>query len=301
VIVAEHGKFLLKRRPQSKKDSDRVAFAHAVQRHLAEKAFPVAALVPVRDDGRTVLELHKHIYECFEFVTGVRYDGSAEATGDAGSQLADLHSHLADFAFRAEPTKGSFHDSSRVRKHLKAAASTKPARPDNQLRAVAEPLMNLYNASCVRVNALGFDSWTPQVVHGDWHPGNMLFAGRKLVAVLDFDSLRLAPAVTDLANGMLQFSIVGGRPNPADWPAYFDQAKMIRFLDGYLQVTELAKTELDSLVDLMIEAIIAEAILPVAATGSFGPASGLDFIKMIQRKAQWLNDNRKKLTEAIES
>ena len=54
-----------------------------------------------------------------------------------------------------------------------------------------------------------------------------------------------------------------------------------------------------NLLDLLIETRIAEAVLPVAATGFFGNLSGLDFLKMIQRKAEWLNKNRKKLTEAI--
>jgi len=161
--------------------------------------------------------------------------------------------------------------------------------------------MGLYNNCSVRVNELGFDSWSEQVVHGDWHPGNMLFSNRKLIAVLDFDSIKFAPTVTDLANGMLQFSIVGDRPNPADWPAYLDQAKLIQFLNGYREVIELEKNQLNSLLDLMIETMIAEAVLPVAATGFFGHLSGLDFLKMIRRKADWLNKNRNKLTKAIEN
>ncbi|MBA7517746.1 Crotonobetainyl-CoA reductase [subsurface metagenome] len=168
-------------------------------------------------------------------------------------------------------------------------------------RHIADALTGLYNSSSVRVNELGFDSWAEQVVHGDWHQGNMLFSKNKLTAVLDFDSVKIAPPVTDLANGMLQFSIVGDRPNPADWPGYLDQAKLVQFLDGYREVIKLDKHKLDSLLDLMIETMIAEAVLPVAATGFFGNLTGLDFLKMIQRKAEWLNKNRKKLTEAISS
>jgi Ser/Thr protein kinase RdoA (MazF antagonist) len=159
--------------------------------------------------------------------------------------------------------------------------------------------MSLYNAASIHVNELGFDSWAEQVVHGDWHPGNMLFSGRRLIAVLDFDSVRIAPAITDLANGMVQFSIVAGRPNPADWPAYPDEAKLAQFLDGYRDEVELEKNELDSLLDLMIETMVAEAILPIAATGLFEHLSGLDFLKMIQRKCQWIDRHRKRLTEAI--
>ncbi|GAG35981.1 unnamed protein product, partial [marine sediment metagenome] len=120
-------------------------------------------------------------------------------------------------------------------------------------------------------------------------------------AILDFDSVRIAPAVTDLANGMLQFSIVGGRPNPADWPDYLDQAKAMQVLNGYRKVIKPPKNQLHSLLDLMIETIIAEAVLPIATTGFFGNLSGDDFLKMILRKAEWLSKNRKKLTEAIEA
>jgi len=303
VIVSQQGKFLLKRRPKTKSELNHTVFAHAVQIHLAKKDFPVASLVPARDGGSTILQVGNHIYELFEFVTGVRYDGSVKATADAGRQLAKLHRALADFAAKSKLSESTFHDSSTVRKHLKTTGAKKTRRPNKKLQETAEVLMTLYNASSVCVNELGFDSWRRQVVHGDWHPGNMLFSRRRLIAVLDFDSLMLAPAVTDLANGMLQFSIVGGRPNPANWPAYLDQAKLVQFLNGYRQVSKLKKSQLDSLLDLMIETMIAEAILPIAATGFFGhlTVTGLDFLKMIRRKVEWLNKNRKKLIEAIGS
>jgi Ser/Thr protein kinase RdoA (MazF antagonist) len=299
VITSEQGKFLLKRRPKGKDDLYRVAFTHAVQTHLAEKDFPVASLMATSDEKNTVLQLDNHIYEFFRFVTGLRYDGSAEATIDTGRQLANFHRYLADFASDWKPLRGSFHDSTTVRRHLKAIGANKVAQPDRKLRKTAETLMELYNSSSVSVSELGFDSWSEQVVHGDWHPGNMLFASDKITAVLDFDSVRIAPRVTDLANGMLQFSIVGSRPNPADWPDYLDQAKLIQFLNGYREVIKLNKNELDSLLDLMIETIIAEAVLPIAATGFFGHLSGADFLKMIQRKAEWLSKNHKKLTQAM--
>ena len=301
VLISEQGKFLLKRRPKGKDDLCRAAFAHAVQSHLATKAFPVTCLLATRDKNNTILQLNHHIYELFKFVTGSRYDGSPEATVDAGRQLAKFHRHLADFAheFALCGLKTGFHDSSTVRRHLKTLGSERMANPNKKLRATAEALMTLYNGSSVCVNELGFDSWQQQVVHGDWHPGNMLFSKHKLTAVLDFDSVRIAPPMTDLANGMLQFSIVGGRPNPADWPDYFDQDKLVQFLNGYRGVNNLDKNKLDSLLDLMIETMIAEAVLPIVATGFFGHLSGTDFLKMILRKANWLNKNHKKLTQAI--
>ena len=61
VVISEQGKFLLKRRPKGKDDLYRVAFAHAVQSHLAQKAFPVTSLLATRDTNETALRLDHHI------------------------------------------------------------------------------------------------------------------------------------------------------------------------------------------------------------------------------------------------
>ena len=127
----------------------------------------------------------------------------------------------------------------------------------------------------------------------------MLFSKRKIAAVLDFDSIRIAPPLTDLANAMLQFSIMGGRPNPADWPDYFDTDKLVQVLNGYRRKIKMSANQIGALLDLMIETMIAEAVLPIAATGFFGHLSGLDFLKMIRRKADWLGKNRDKIAEMV--
>jgi len=298
VIDSRKGRYLLKRRQVRKGDTDRVLFAHAVQAHLAAKGFPTVEVLCTVNGAETILELDGHIYEFFEFVEGSRYDGSTEAVVEAGRRLAQLHRCIADFSLTDESLVGSFHDSSTVRRHLRLVPG-KAAGENTKLRQTGEKLMILYNAASTRVNELGFDSWPRQVVHGDWHPGNMLFSDRELVAVLDFDLVRIAPVVTDLANGMLQFSIVADRPNPVYWPDYLDQAKLVRFLDGYRLVSEPPAEQLKCLPDLMIETIIAEAVLPVVATGFFGNLSGLDFLSMIRRKARWIDRHRDTLAEAI--
>ena len=301
VVVSEQGKFLLKRRPRGRDDLYRVAFAHAVQAHLAESGFPVTSLLASRDEHHTILQLDNHIYELFEFVSGVRYNGSPEAATDAGRRLAEFHRHLSGFTHDWKPQQASFHDSSTVRSHLKTIGSDRTAKPGEKQSATAEMLTVLYNESSIRVNQLGFDSWSRQIIHGDWHPGNMLFCGNKVAVVLDFDSIRVAPPVVDLANGMLQFSIVGGRPSPADWPDYFDRDKLLGFLSGYRCVIPLDRNTLDALTDLMIETMIAEAVLPIAATGFFAHHHGSEFLQMIRRKAEWLNKNRDQLAPLIVS
>ena len=299
IVRADKGTFLLKRRPKGRDDLARVAFAHAVQRHLASRAFPVTSLLMTSDERKTVLNIDNHIYELFTYVSGARCDASPEATEDAGRQLANLHQRLGDFAHDYEPFRGSFHDSSTVRQHLTMIRADKRAGSAVRTAAVTESLLVRYDRSSVRVNKLGYSSWKRQVVHGDWHPGNLLFSNWRVVGVVDFDSIRIAPPVTDLANGMLQFSIVADHPDPKEWPDSFDETRLFQFLRGYREVAKVSKRKLHSLVDLMIEAMIAEAVLPVAATGYFGYHSGVDFLQMIVRKTKWLRRHRKSLTEAM--
>ncbi|MBN1818555.1 MAG: phosphotransferase [Sedimentisphaerales bacterium] len=305
ILITDKEKYLLKRRPKGKDDALMVGFTHAVQSHLQKKDYPVAGLVPTRGNGPTALILNKRTYELFHFIEGVRCDGSPAEVIEAGRQLAIFHKDLADLESDWKPVRQTYHDSGSVRGHLRLIRSDKQLRPNgalessHNLQKTADLLLTHYNHSSTTVNAMGFDSWDGQIIHGDWHPGNLLFADHRMICVLDFDSVKTAPPVTDVANGVLQFSIVGVRPNPADWPAYLDQAKMTQFLEGYREAGFLEDVMLRSLPDLMIEIMIAEAVLPIAATGYFGHHSGLEFLQMIHRKCDWIEENRTLLLDAI--
>ena len=304
LIQTDRGQFLLKRCPRGKDDALHVDFTHAIQEHLRRHDYPVAGLVPTRAKGDTALRAFDGTYELFHYVEGQRCDGSPPAVIEAGRQLALFHQYVRDFKWRWNPTRQTYHDASSVRGNLRTIrAKKRPGKRsgpmDIELPKVADQLLNHYNQSSTAVNTLGFDTWPVQIVHADWHPGNLLFANHHAICVLDFDSVKIAPPITDLANGVLQFSIVGVWPKPADWPAYLDQAKMAYFLEGYRQVEIPSPIMLEALCDLMIEIMIAEAVLPIAATGYFGHHSGLEFLQMIHRKCDWIDRNRRTLMEVI--
>jgi hypothetical protein len=50
---------------------------------------------------------------------------------------------------------------------------------------------------------------------------------------------------------------------------------------------------------LMIEALIAEAVMPIAATGSFGRMEGFRFLQMINRKVRWMQQNGERLLTMV--
>jgi Ser/Thr protein kinase RdoA (MazF antagonist) len=226
VITSDQGTYLLKRRPHGKDDPARVAFAHSVQALLERRSFPVAQLAATRE-GATMLCVDGHLYELFNFVVGTRYDAAAESTLDAGRQLANFHTAAADVIPPWLPAQTIFHDSNNVRRHIAAIAAGSHFEQTAEVNDLVASLNAMYDSSSRNVNDCGFALWRRQMTHGDWHQGNMLFAEGKVVAVLDFDSMKSAPIAMDIANGMLHFSMATGRPNPVDWPDYLDQAKLI--------------------------------------------------------------------------
>lgn len=304
LLRTAQGRFLLKRRARGRDDVNRAIFSHALLTHLQRRGFPVPALLTTRDTHESLLTYEDRVYELFEFVDGQRYDGSLEQTMAAGKTLARFHHAAGDLDTVWLPPAGGYHDSASVRSGLNSIPTTTAAHDsvvghEAELLATTQELYERYDEAAEAVNALGLPGWTPWVVHGDWHPGNMLFRGPRVAVVLDFDSARLMPRVVDVANGMLQFSMVMDEPRPDRWPAYFDESRMRRFLLGYLSKVPLEAQQRRAIPYLMVESLIAECVVPIAATGSFGHVPGFGVLQMVCKKVRWLLQNRARLERWI--
>ena len=57
--------------------------------------------------------------------------------------------------------------------------------------------------------------------------------------------------------------------------------------------------ELEIIPWLMIEAMVAESVLPIAATGSFGRIEGYGFLQMIERKVRWVHAHMEQLVKSV--
>lgn len=303
--TARGRRYLLKRRATGRDDPFKVAFAHALVAHLQAARFPCPALIGTRDHANSMLQLHGHVYEVFEFVEGERYDASLEATTDAGRTLARFHAAVEDFRSEWTPPEGSYHDSPHVRYGLNAIPSVVNSHDsvvghEQELLYLTQELHETYDRAAQNATAGGLVNWPSTIVHGDWHPGNMLYRRAHVVSVLDFDAARHQPRIVDLASGMLQFSILRGAASPEVWPEYFDESRMRRFLAGYLEVEPLPVQQRRIIPHLMVESLVAEAALPIAATGSFGRLPGFGVLRMVSRKTRWLRENAARIAQWLQ-
>lgn len=305
ILTTAGGRYLLKRRAPNRSDVLKAAFSHAVQRHLVASGLPVPRLRTTADGRDTMVCRGGHIYEVFEYLPGAPFDFSVAAVEDAARVLGRFHAALDGYRPDYEPSRTGFHDNNGVRTSINGIPSAvsqhdSVAGQQAELLGTIARLFDAYDRASEAVEAESFGQWPVQVVHADWHPGNMLFLDGRVSGLIDFDSLRMLPRVTDVANGALQFSIVGGGDDPSRWPAGADETRLEHFLIAYDATVGLRPEEVRVIPHLMVEALVAEAVLPVAATGSFGRIEGFRFLRSILRKAEWLQAHGERLVSVVQ-
>ena len=293
-IVSDRGKYLLKRRAADRAMPDRVRFAHRVQVHLADAGFPLPKLIPTKDPASTLVQLRDHIYELFEFVAGQPYERTCEEAESAGELLSKFHKATGGFDVQDKfhSPRGDYHASPAVRTGLLTIEATLSSHEsfagnESELSDLVQTLLLAYDRAAAAANRLGLQSRQELIVHLDWHPGNILFKKHEAIAVIDYDSVRRSKQILDVANGMLQFSMLAGE-DPIDWPDDLDTDRYAAFLQGYESVLPLADEERHCLPNLMVEALVAECVPPITRTGSVGRWAGFRVLQMVRRKVNWM-------------
>lgn len=307
ILSTTTGRYLLKRRAKGRDDPSRVALGQSIQQSLHAIGFPTPRILPTKQHNQSMLSLGHRIYEVFDFVAGDVFDRTPAPCEDAGRVLATMHRELAALNTHIPAPTWSYHDDSRTRNHLKTlmhgastdAASLAARAPSAHAIAGAMPtqLLSVYRTAAHKANDLLAQctpasrvTHTPSLLHGDFHPGNMVFRDGRVAAVLDFDTARIGLPITELANGLLQFSLTRVGTNADDWPDGLDANRFARFLTGYVSVA--GPFDPRSIPLLMTEAIIAEVAAPIAQTGTFASLDPAPFLRMTSRKAAWIMDHQ---------
>jgi homoserine kinase type II len=266
--------------------------------HLAAARYPVPRLIGTRDENNSILQLLGHTYELFEFVQGERFSGSPADTRAAGEVLGTLHATLRGYVPEHPAPAGSFHSASGVARKLRripeAVRQLDPGIDREAVAQLCEYLYRAYRDAAKRATAAGFDAAPQHIIHGDWHPGNLIFRQGGIAAVLDFDSARFEPVTADLANAALQFSLAGSSStDPSTWPDELDPVRLEHLLGGYYATSPdaAAVAARAAMPWLMIEALIVESVVTIAATGSFSHVPGWTFLQMVQRKVRWMRNH----------
>lgn len=337
LLVSGTSAYLLKRRaPGAASDPRTVALTHEIILHLEQRGIPAPELVGTRKDNNSMLQLgpvtgdgrsralltegpetHLNsaraapgkVYEVYRFVQGRSYGRTEDDARSAGEMLARMHAELVNFKSQWPIPQGSFHAHPAVVPTLhRLAAQT----PDAAFAQVSTALAEQYKQASRAASEAGIEAWPIQLVHSDWHPGNILFSPHdsSVAAILDFDSSRLAPALLDAANGAMQFSmgkkrLSGNADGGGDDLSISLNPDLFRaFWAGYNSIvhpqtgasTAESRTRARAAAPwLMIQALIVEALVPIVATGRFNEFEAPTLLKTVQRATGAIATNAERL------
>ena len=293
IARAQRGAFVLKRRAPRVSDAERIGFSHALIAASARAGVPVAS--PVRSRTGAAFEMAAGgSWELFPFIEGERWSRTDPQAAAGGDALGRMHRAGLDLLWHGHVVASSYHANLTVLEALRLApASVLRVEPDAdaaELRSACESLGQAYREASAAVDELGYASLDSQVVHGDFHPGNLLFTGDEVAGVIDFDAARIEPAVVDFANAIMQFAAVRGRARKlARWPAALDQGRFTAFARAYARHGDpQLRTQVEMVAPLMIEACVAEASLPIARKGRFGTVRAEEMLHLVARRTEWL-------------
>ncbi|MBO6514013.1 MAG: phosphotransferase [Phycisphaerales bacterium] len=284
VIECERGKLLLKRRARGLEHASLVGFAHEVILGCLNQGVCVPPLIGTVRDNNSMCQIGDRTYELFVFIEGTMFDQSTQHAEQAGMLLGELHRAMDSVTTSFEATVES--------SVLNPERASAHALSDETQRAVKRILE--YGLDSHRANAR-----PSAIVHGDWHPGNMIFDGPEVVAICDFDNCRLGSRDRELAQAMVYLSMQ--RPTSGattDAPdAQNDKPSMDHLFavwDGYHACTP--KRANARLIAGLLPAVLLDEAL--ASTPS---ERGSSLIQVAVGKAMWFDEHMSEIINALES
>ncbi|MEM9372559.1 MAG: phosphotransferase [Planctomycetota bacterium] len=271
VIDCARGRLLLKRRARGVDAPGLVAFSHRVALGALLAGVCVPPLVGTRGDNNSMVQVDSRVYELFVFIEGNPDPRSVASSERSGALLGELHAALdrlgaSDDGLRDDaPREPSVID---------------PGRADRS--AIDTEIRSSVRGVLERAARHAEPAPEPRLVHGDWHPGNVIYRNDEPVALCDFDNARAGSRARELAQGMAQFSLVRGAPgeSPARWPAEADLERLGAHWRGYAG-SGAPLPDPAAVLGLIPGVLLEEAL------GSSNP----EIVWAVLRKAQWIEDH----------
>tara|TARA_R110002072_G_scaffold42064_10_gene117950 strand:- start:94110 stop:95144 length:1035 start_codon:yes stop_codon:yes gene_type:complete len=303
IVECDRGKLLLKRRARGLDIPAVVAFSHEIMLACLERGLCIPPLLGTKDEHNSMVQFEDQAYELFVFIEGSRYAHTPEFliphAQQAGALLGELHTILdtltaQNISFEA-PVEPTTIDIGR----LPVLQSPVCAGMDPKLR---DELARLLTFGCELSDA---NAQAPAIVHGDWHPGNMIYRDRHIVAACDFDNTRSGSRPREISQALIHFSLKA--PSPGQTAMTCDPSPALdalaAFWRGYRDQpgpTCPAKLCLGLMPAVMIDEALA--LLP---TDGMADQSALEqsmsMLTAVARKAAWLDEHQSQLLASLES
>lgn len=263
-----------------------LAYEHRLLARLTGAGLPFAVPAPLTArDGRTLARDGDEWLALFPLLPGAPPDPrDPQAAEQVGAALAALHAALARVPAEPHPSLRPYGDLDHVH----------PDVPEPEALPVADAAWWRGEIRELRAFAGGPYRALPwQLTHGDFAPGNTLFTGGALTAVLDFEMAQPDARAIDVAAG-LYFTL-----RPCEDPPAWDAGRA--FTRGYARHIELTQAEIDAIPALMRLRNTVSVIWHVGQDRRLarGPGRGAWRVTKARRTAAWLARTGDRLWDSV--
>lgn len=294
MALIEHGEniYLLKRRPRASGwvDHDLIVNEHDVQARLAADGVPVA-LPAARVAGGlpTVHSTSGFVYELFAHIEGSPAHPTERHARTAGETLGRIHASRAVSVALRDARSGA---------HLPEGVGLDEVFERGPLDhpALARTIESLEHDFTASLRACE-DREPPRLalLHGDYHPANLLWSGDRLASVIDFEATGRGDPAGELASGALFFALDTRADSPDAWPEAPDTPRLAAFLRGYAGCDDAPGVGTgivpDDLPWLMIQQLVWQTLPRLYGGRGFGAHLAADVVPFVARTCAWIRDH----------
>jgi Ser/Thr protein kinase RdoA (MazF antagonist) len=251
VLAVEGQRYVLRRQPPDLRELD-IQFRHEFMAHLGAEGLPVPQLRS-RPGGATYALVAGEFYELQEWREGAPYrplDETAPARIEAAAaMLGMLHQASSLYTGAPQLWPEARRPRALAQAYLDLLVATQ--QHDGVSPAVSAAVARVVESAAERVataaDALAVTPGPPELhIHGDYQPRNVAYEGTVLTAIYDFDAVRWARRLDELAYALLGFTALRDEADHAPAPLAadgLDAARADAFLRAYGQVAPPAEDE----------------------------------------------------------
>jgi homoserine kinase type II len=232
ILETTSGRYFLKRRHPDLRNPTIVCAQHALNKHLRQSGFPAPAILPSKS-GETLLVLNSEYFEIQEYIEGSPYQDTNEAHFQAAAlTLGFYHACIHGFTPHPHCDLGALYSPPIVDDNLTSLTDLLELERDPALIPVLQQLES--HAADLALHFSKHHELPCLFIHGDYHVGNLLFQGDRIVGVVDYDKACWQPRVVELAEALIHFAApCPGHFKHLVYPGFLDWDKFATFLRYY--------------------------------------------------------------------
>ncbi len=278
IVLTGQKRFFLRQRSPRYSEPARITFEAAFQQHLHRFGLPVFSPL-VTLTGELAVEKHGRIYQLYPFVPGQRFHHRKAEIESVAGHLAIFHQASQSFQPPVPRILPRYDDPGTALKILEPLKEKATRQQKQEIACLEEHLRRIVR----QLPEECYWSLPTTVIHGDWHPVNLLFFRGKVTGIFDFDWSSRQPRLRDVGDGLLFFCSQVDQEYDASsiasltQPMKLDRRKVALFLRRYQERQPLNQEE--------------QELLPVFMEGRwlFCRIDGLRKVKESQRLTFLLN------------